>query len=999
MTTPGDEDRSRSDVQNGGTSDSPSNEHPGGDSQVAPIRGRYYTRYSRTGAMEDLDLAIQLYEECVSTTPRDHPDWASLLDSLGDGYYHRYTRTEAMLDLEKAVQQFRESLNTPPSHPPEQMSHLAEVRAKYPEQYPETTEYQTHLNRALQLYRESLANTPEHHPDRIPRLSNLGVGFFVKYVVTRDEMYLSRATELFQQCLDTTPMDHPDRALRLYKLGTIHEALYQETGSVEDINSGIRHLEECLDKTPIDDSHWPSRLRALGMGRYVRYQELNTLTDLDTVIELFQESLHATPIDHPDRASQLYDLGAGYHDRYNETRAETDLDKAIELFEESLENTPTHHHDQTSRIRSLGQAYRIRYLKKDSITDLDKAICLFEKFLEQTPRDHSDRATRLNDLAAVYNDRYQENEIRSDLDKAILLLREALNHSLSPTPDRLVAGKILLYIHAELEAWEKAQEFAQTAVHLVPSVVPRLLGAEYKQSLLSQEAGLASDATAVMLNSGKHAFHAVQLLEIGRGVISGLSYEIAADVARLLPAYPALGGRFIKLKEQLEVPTTSSPTQVMQQQDRLQGLPSIMDRPEGLDAAPQTPAEQSYIGSQLDKLIVEIRKQPGFENFLLASSEEEMRTAARYGPIVAINVSEFRCDAILIEQHQIRPLCLPLLNLNEIQLKTQQTSLDSPETLEWLWDVVASPVLEALGYTQPPADDCWPHVWWIPTGPLSHFPLHAAGYHYKQSSESVLDRVMSSYSSSIKAIICSRQQRPQQPTLGKALLLAMEYTPGNSRLPFATQEIAMLRDLFKSMPVEPIELGPCKKDVASRLRDCSVFHFAGHGYTDKEKPTNSRLVLEDIPLTVGDLLKMNLHNHPPFLAYLSACSTGQIKDDKFVDESIHLISAFQMAGFRHVIGTLWEVNDEYCVDIARYTYEGMRDKSMTDESVCYGLHMATRALRDHWLENGLAPERVDRPGARGEYRRELQFSRDVVLCDDDEELRRVQWVPYIHFGV
>lgn len=222
----------------------------------------------------------------------------------------------------------------------------------------------------------------------------------------------------------------------------------------------------------------------------------------------------------------------------------------------------------------------------------------------------------------------------------------------------------------------------------------------------------------------------------------------------------------------------------------------------------------------------------------------------------------------------------------------------------------------------------------------------------------------------------------------------------------------MLRDLFKSMPVKSVELGHCKKDVTSRLPNCSVFHFAGHGYTDKEKPSNSRLVLEDIPLTVGDLLEMNLYDHSPFLAYLSACSTGQIKDDKFIDESIHLISAFQMAGFRHVIGTLWDVNDEQCVDIARYTYEGMRDGGMTDESVCYGLHMATRTLRDHWvgmsagpnrkcsgtgLGTGRAREQVDRPGPRGKDQGEFQLSRDVLVCDDREE--RVHWVPYIHFGV
>ena len=58
------------------------------------------------------------------------------------------------------------------------------------------------------------------------------------------------------------------------------------------------------------------------------------------------------------------------------------------------------------------------------------------------------------------------------------------------------------------------------------------------------------------------------------------------------------------------------------------------------------------------------------------------------------------------------------------------------------------------------------------------------------------------------------------------------------------------------------------------------------------------------PLRVADLQTMNLRQHSPFLAYLSACGTGEMKENRLVDESIHLISAYQLAGFSHVIGTL-----------------------------------------------------------------------------------------------
>jgi hypothetical protein len=176
------------------------------------------------------------------------------------------------------------------------------------------------------------------------------------------------------------------------------------------------------------------------------------------------------------------------------------------------------------------------------------------------------------------------------------------------------------------------------------------------------------------------------------------------------------------------------------------------------------------------------------------------------------------------------------------------------------------------------------------------------------------------------------------------------------------------------------------------------------------------LLLEDgksDPLTVATLLDINLRQRSPFLAYLSAYGTGRIKDESFVDESIHLISACQLAGFRHVVGTLWEVNDKLCVDMARITYEEMRDGDMTDESVCLGLYKATRELRDRWLSStektrrGRSVRKVDMSLAEDETggrsasdgdQKDDRLPRDVILCDDDET-GLLHWVPYVHFGV
>lgn len=106
------------------------------------------------------------------------------------------------------------------------------------------------------------------------------------------------------------------------------------------------------------------------------------------------------------------------------------------------------------------------------------------------------------------------------------------------------------------------------------------------------------------------------------------------------------------------------------------------------------------------------------------------------------------------------------------------------------------------------------------------------------------------------------------------------------------------------------------------------------------------------------------------------------------DEGIHLVSAFQLVGFQHVIGTLWEVLDRYCIDIARVVYETLWDEGLTDQALCCGLHSAVKMLRDG--EDILKRNAVSVDG------------RDAKLVSLERQygsLRDIYWIPYIHYGV
>lgn len=125
-----------------------------------------------------------------------------------------------------------------------------------------------------------------------------------------------------------------------------------------------------------------------------------------------------------------------------------------------------------------------------------------------------------------------------------------------------------------------------------------------------------------------------------------------------------------------------------------------------LEMSRQARASRRYEArKEFDQLVAKIQKLPGFEDFLLPPSETDIKAAARCGPIVVINVSKYRCDALLVEPHQVQAIALTQLSIEEVEDKAWEADLGSHEVLEWLWDKVMQQILDALGFTQPPSDD------------------------------------------------------------------------------------------------------------------------------------------------------------------------------------------------------------------------------------------------------------------------------------------------------
>jgi CHAT domain-containing protein len=220
----------------------------------------------------------------------------------------------------------------------------------------------------------------------------------------------------------------------------------------------------------------------------------------------------------------------------------------------------------------------------------------------------------------------------------------------------------------------------------------------------------------------------------------------------------------------------------------------------------------------------------------------------------------------------------------------------------------------------------------------------------------MLDAAISSYVPTVAALAHAR--RPAQnapklpadlmPTLPPALVAAVSAPPGGPVLSRAAEEAELVAGLIPDSRL--LSGASAHRDVLLGLLSGypAVFHFSGHAVADPVVPSAGRLLAADLPLTVADVAALNLPD--AHLAYLSACGTAHV-GLRLPDEALHLANALQMAGYRHVVGTLWPVDDTESLERVRAFYA--HPQWSADPALA--LHHAVIAARDahpfapsHW---------------------------------------------------
>ena len=146
----------------------------------------------------------------------------------------------------------------------------------------------------------------------------------------------------------------------------------------------------------------------------------------------------------------------------------------------------------------------------------------------------------------------------------------------------------------------------------------------------------------------------------------------------------------------------------------------------------------------------------------------------------------------------------------------------------------------------------------------------------------------------------------------------MPTTPGQSPLSAGQEADGIAQTLQDFATVESVAR-PSAQRVIKHLPAYSIADFACHGVSTINPAESHLLLLNDHTeevdkLRVKDIAALKLP--AARLAYLSACSTANSASPELVDEVTHISSSFHIAGFPHVIGTLWPSEDQACRTMA-----------------------------------------------------------------------------------
>jgi HEPN domain-containing protein len=671
---------------------------------VATLLGAVMERLQRHTQDTDLDEAAAAASRLVVVVedPAERAVFGLIACNL---HFRRFTEKLDMSALDPGIEAGRAFVWQPPENVDE-YSEGVDSFVRMLQARCELTGDAASTGEAIAAGEHALELLPPGHEHRASHTHELGLSWVARFSVTADVACLDTGIQRYREALRMAIVVSDKRAIggASSMLCGVLRLRFERSGRRADI-------EEAVDCGRVAVKHLASRERAGARAQLCAALTTTfiwTRNDaaLDEAVEEGRRAVRGLPAEAPERAAALANLGLAIRARHEDTaepgrRWRRDLDEAIQC--ESAAATAASGRslaDWAAFLMNQAATLRLKYdIGKDK-RDLYSATGVITAVLQLLPEDHPARASVLvtkADIATRLND-------AGEVDPAaphpwLTVARTAT----APIDDRVLAAYRAAEFAASHGRWDEATEAYSLAVELLPLLAWAGLRRDDGERRLLAWQGLACDAAASAISAGRPGL-ALELLELGRTVLWSRAQAHKSDFTALNERHPDLAAELAGVRALIDSGTVDA-GQVIDLGRRWEGA---------MDA---------------------IRACSGFEDFGRPPAITDLLTAAAVGPIVVVNVSRWRCDALVVTKDSVRVVTLSDLAEADVRRQTQSyltamLGLDSgaqrPDSallalLEWLGDRIGQPVLDVL---RPSSDNV--RVWWCPTGLLTLLPLHAA---------------------------------------------------------------------------------------------------------------------------------------------------------------------------------------------------------------------------------------------------------------------------------
>jgi len=802
------------------------------------------------------------------------------------------------------------------------------------------------LDRIEAVSRRALAvSTPDgkHHAEH---LSSVGMALIFRYRHTGDLAVLDDAVDISRRAVLGSGPDRDGYGDLLFTLALALGERYRRTRHVASLTEAIETTEQMLD-IRLSEADRVAAVNNLAAMLNSRSELTRDIADAERARGVLAEVIAGLPADHGDQVLLHGNLATVLLTIARRSGNDDALTEAVGQIEPLIQSPAATRRLRQGLQNNLANALFARFHQTRDPATLDRVIELCQALIADLPAGDPEPENTLMGLGQALMMRISISE-NDDTDgrEAERVFRKLMANPAIPAITRAFSAAAAARLAESNRRLPDALDAARAGIDLLPVVTWHGADRSDHELLLPPFGQLSRYAAGLALDNGDPE-QAIELLEQGRGALAAHALETRTELTNLARHAPPLAARLEQIRTELDQPTTVL--------DWQRGALTP-----GAVAIGVTSDRRHRLAREWNEVLNEVHGLPGFQDFLRPPRFAQLVRAAAHGPVVVINMGSSRCDALLLTDTGVRVCPLTELSTKDAEeqvevLLEETTTLGRThsvadrvvaDTLDWLWRVVAEPVLRELGISGPPApEETWPRIWWCPTGPLAFLPLHAAA---SVTADAVLDRAVSSYTPNLGALL--RARGAPRPETTKALIVAVSELAGHTPLPGARREAAVLESLLGGTMLTGARAS--LEGLRDELASHSWVHFACHGTQDIDEPSSGRLFLSDGEFRVADIARLRLDGAE--LAFLSACETA-VGGSRLPDEAIHLTGALQLAGFTHVIGTMWRVDDNYAVEMAERVYRFLASHGAEDGlAVAQALHHAVRALREETPESPTA---------------------------------------------